>query len=628
MKKILVTIILLLLSLNVYAQNEEGGTESNLSYGFGARALSLGQAFTAVADDPTAVFWNPAGLEHVYQQSVSLFHTTLFEGTLYDFLGYAYPTLRLGTFGFGIARIGTGGVVHTGIDNEILGPEISLDEYHGFFSYAKRLPWDITAGFTVRAVRRAWTGINGEKDTGIGMDFAFLYKPQLFSTSLLQDWTFGLNIKNAFAPQLNEGQAVDIFPLGIRFGVAKKIFLFEGGNQLQVLFDTDYSVHRDIRFHFGTEYKYRDLGALRVGFDGFSPTFGAGMQYNIFQIDYAFGRVSPADYFPSVHQFSLSFNFGLNRNELLSLAAAERKEEEERLIADIREADRQKFIAEHLKNADNYFNQSKYFDAIVEYQQVIGQDSFNKRATVMLDSSESLFQKKRQQEQMLAVENALNTERAEATRAFIEDHFNKGRLYLDKKQFTEALIEFNMARDKAPEEVTILAAIQTTKRRMSEETNRLVQQGRQEFRNGNYAKALGLLADARLLGGDNQVIQNEIETLSKRIKLQEDIQKGIGLFDIGEYDKAVSVFEEALKLNPNSKLARQYYEKSKIETVGKSEPLDAAAEGRYLRGVDKFVKGKYQEAVVIWEKLLEEHPYNKKILKALEGARDRLNRSK
>ncbi len=628
MKKILISVLILMLSSNVYAQNEEGGTESNLSLGFGARALSLGQAFTAAADDPTAVFWNPAGLEHVYQQSVSLFHATLFEGTLYDFLGYAYPTLRLGTFGFGIARIGIGGVPHTGNDNETLGPDISLDEYHGFFSYAKRLPWDITAGFTVRAVRRAWAGINGEKDTGIGMDFGLLYKPQLFSASFLQDWTIGLNIKNAFAPQLNEGQAVDVFPLGVRFGVGKKIYMFEGGSQLQILFDTDYSANRNLRFHFGTEYKFRDLGALRVGFDGFSPTFGAGMQYSIFQIDYAFGRVSPADYFSSVHQFSLSFNFGLNRNQLLSLAAAERKEEEERLIADIREADRQKFIAGHLRNADNYFNESKYFDAIVEYQQVIGQDAFNKRATVMLDSSESLFQNQRKKEQALAVESALNTERTEATRAFIEDHFNKGRLYLDKKQFTEALIEFNMARDKAPQEVTILAAIQTTKRRMSEETNRLVQQGRQEFRNGNYAKALGLLADARLLGGDNQVIQNEIETLSKRIKLQEDIQKGIGLFDIGEYDQAVSVFEDALKLNPDSKLAKQFYEKSKIETIGKSEPLDAAAEGRYLRGVDKFVKGKYQEAVTIWEKLLKEHPYNKKILKALEGARDRLNRSK
>ena len=104
MKRLLIFFVILAATFNLYAQDGQGGTESNLSSGYGARALSLGYAFTSVADDPTAVFWNPAGLEYVYQQSFSLFHSTLFEGTLYDFVGFAYPTLRIGTFGFSVAR--------------------------------------------------------------------------------------------------------------------------------------------------------------------------------------------------------------------------------------------------------------------------------------------------------------------------------------------------------------------------------------------------------------------------------------------------------------------------------------------------------------------------------------------
>ncbi len=585
MKKILLILAISLWVIQAQAQDEQGGTESNLDYGFGARAMSLGHAFTALADDPTAVFWNPAGLEYIYRQSFSLFHSTLFEGTLYDFAGYAYPTLHLGTFGFGIARIGTGDVQHRGIDKVIINT-ISWEEYHGFFSYAKKLPWDITAGLTLRGVRRAWTNLGGEVDMGIGLDFGLLYRPQIFSSVLLRDWSVGLNVRNLFAPQVNEGVAIDEFPLGVRLGFARKLYLFEGGNQLHILFDLDYSQLRDLRFHFGTEYNFRGYGMLRAGFDGSHPTFGAGMQYSIFQIDYAFGMPFEADYFTSMHRFSLSFNFGMNRDQMQVLANAERKAEEERLIANIREADRQKFIAEHLKSANKFFGEGKYLDAIVEYQQVITQDAFNKRATVMLDSSEVLLQRVRDEEQNLAVKNALDTERAEVNRSYIEEHFNKGRFNLEKKQFTEALIEFNMAREKAPQEASILAAIQTTQRRMTEETNRLVQQARQEFRIGNYAKALGLLGDARLLGGDDQAIQVEIETLSQRIKLQEEIQKGMSLFDIGEFEQAASIFEEALKLNPESKLAKQYFEKSKIETVGKTEPLDPAAESRYLQGVD------------------------------------------
>jgi hypothetical protein len=32
------------------------------NFAFGAKAMSMGNAFTAVADDLSAIFWNPAGL--------------------------------------------------------------------------------------------------------------------------------------------------------------------------------------------------------------------------------------------------------------------------------------------------------------------------------------------------------------------------------------------------------------------------------------------------------------------------------------------------------------------------------------------------------------------------------------
>ncbi len=110
-KMVLILLVLILVPVTSYGQDGQGGTESNLSIlGYGARAMGMGKAFTALADDPTAVYWNPAGLEFINQQSLTLFHTTLWEGTNYDFLGYAHPTLNFGTFGFGIARIGVGDI--------------------------------------------------------------------------------------------------------------------------------------------------------------------------------------------------------------------------------------------------------------------------------------------------------------------------------------------------------------------------------------------------------------------------------------------------------------------------------------------------------------------------------------
>ncbi len=627
---ILILIVAAWLAPDLMAQKGQGGTESNLSMGFGARAFSLGRAFTALADDPTAVFWNPAGLEYVYQQSATFFHTTLFEGTNYDFLGYAFPTLNLGTFGMGVARIGVGGIKQRDYLNTDLGT-FSWEEYHGFFSYGKRLPWDLSAGLTVRVVRRAWNGLADQgnlTDTGVGMDMGFMYRPQIFTNILLRDWTFGLNVRNLFAPQVKEGNAIDEFPLSIRLGVLRRIFLKGQQNHLNMLLDFDYSQKRDIKIHFGTEYRFRNLAMLRVGFDGSQPTFGAGLQYSIFQIDYAFTSSPYSSVFSSVHRFSVSLNFGPTRDDLFKIAEARRKEREEKLIAAMREADRQKMIKKHLAKGNEFFKQGQYLDAIVEFQQVLSQDAFNQKAKVMLDSADALLQKRMESERTQAIKEALDKERAESDRKFIQEHFEKGRLYLNKNQFTQALMEFNLALERAPNDETILNAISTTKRRLNEELNRLVAKIRQEFRNGNYSEALRLVAEAQLLGGENPALQREIDTLRQRIKLQETIQRGLSFFEVGEYDLALKVFEEALQLNPDNQLVKQYYEKARIESRSAKEELDPRSEQLFLKGVDMFVKGKYQEAINVWEEILKDHPYNKKVLTAIENARERLKKRK
>jgi hypothetical protein len=37
--------------------------------------------------------------------------------------------------------------------------------------------------------------------------------------------------------------------------------------------------------------------------------------------------------------------------------------------------------------------------------------------------------------------------------------------------------------------------------------------------------------------------------------------------------------------------------------------------------------GRYSEAIEIWQEIIKQHPYNKKVLEAISGAEDRLKRS-
>lgn len=61
---------------------------SDLGMGIGARAIGLGGAFVALADDASAIFWNPAGLTQLKQ------HEIMFMGDMPDELSYSALVLK------------------------------------------------------------------------------------------------------------------------------------------------------------------------------------------------------------------------------------------------------------------------------------------------------------------------------------------------------------------------------------------------------------------------------------------------------------------------------------------------------------------------------------------------------
>jgi hypothetical protein len=58
----------------------------------GAKAGAMGGAFSAVADDPSAVYWNPAGLAWVRQPEIMTTYNQWFQDTFFQDLGGILPT--------------------------------------------------------------------------------------------------------------------------------------------------------------------------------------------------------------------------------------------------------------------------------------------------------------------------------------------------------------------------------------------------------------------------------------------------------------------------------------------------------------------------------------------------------
>lgn len=100
---------LLLVALLVLAPRISGAAESAafLNIGVGARGLGMGGAYTALADDASGLYWNPAGLSNLQKREFAASHAEMFENTRLDFLAYAHPTSH-GTFAAGLTYLSQG----------------------------------------------------------------------------------------------------------------------------------------------------------------------------------------------------------------------------------------------------------------------------------------------------------------------------------------------------------------------------------------------------------------------------------------------------------------------------------------------------------------------------------------
>ena len=122
---------------SVFAQDkgDAGQAGEFLRWGAGGRALAMGRAFTSIANDASAPYWNPAGLFNLRQLTASFMHAKLFGDTKYQYGSVIIPRIsRAPQFGigllFGFGQF-VGGIIAIG--------QFSLGVYFGAGQFATGL---------------------------------------------------------------------------------------------------------------------------------------------------------------------------------------------------------------------------------------------------------------------------------------------------------------------------------------------------------------------------------------------------------------------------------------------------------------------------------------------------------
>lgn len=304
----------------------------------GARAGGMGRAFTGVADDVYATYFNPGGLGLFTGRQVGMMHSdrSIDEYDMYyEYLGGAYNFPDLGTFGLSAIYHDTGEVPITKDDPQPLG-YMSIYSFAIGASYGYPLiPEVLGLGGSVKYV---YEHLADDATAGaVAVDAGILWRTPLpklsvgaavMNLGMDLDYQGGSSDDEEDEPEAEPSPLPRMLKLGLAYEVpfpekvdpddpSKVIKL----NELRFAFDyTKYLVEMEDDFAteigegilgVGAEYWYAGIVGLRVGYyyeeaanlEGTS--FGVSLRYAGFQFDFA--QVPEGELFGMKNRFSLSY---------------------------------------------------------------------------------------------------------------------------------------------------------------------------------------------------------------------------------------------------------------------------------------------------------------------------------
>ncbi|NOZ74753.1 MAG: PorV/PorQ family protein [FCB group bacterium] len=286
-----------------------------LEIGVGARARGVGDAFVSVANDVSALYWNPAGITALEKPEAQFYHSPWIAGIRFNFAGAVIPLNQYGSLGLFYTGVG--------MDDEpvrtIFYPEGTGEYYQASslsfgLTYSRRLTDHFSFGVTVKHIQEQIWHMTA---TSTALDVGTLFR------SRNRGFRLGMSISNFGNKMKLEGrdtqQKVDIdeqkagnndridahldtwawqLPLLMRVGLSKDIQI---GKTQKIVVAVD-AVHPNDNTEYvnaGAEYWLGKMLVIRAGQNNLllkdrqsGWTFGFGLRTNFYgraniALDYA-----------------------------------------------------------------------------------------------------------------------------------------------------------------------------------------------------------------------------------------------------------------------------------------------------------------------------------------------------
>jgi hypothetical protein len=272
MKKQIKYIILLFLITSLFGVDKAGTTAAKfLSIGVGSKATGMGGAFTSIADDATAMYWNPAGLSFNKTKEVYLNHANWIADISFDYFGFTIPVNNKTTLGFNITSVTMDEMEVTRYGNENTGETFKAADYAIGSTYAINLTDRFSVGLNAKYIQQT---IANSHAKGFALDFG-----TLFITP------FGFNLGTSIS---NFGSKLMMTGDDLLIGADVDENINGNNESVTGTLSTDYfDLPLVLRIGVSDEFKISSRGSIVLSMDAISPNDNAnyiniGTEINLF----------------------------------------------------------------------------------------------------------------------------------------------------------------------------------------------------------------------------------------------------------------------------------------------------------------------------------------------------------
>lgn len=301
----------------------------------GPRAAAMGSSFVSVANDATAMYWNPAGISQIDNFNATFSNTKWIADLSFNFAGLVFPLEGIGNVGLNATFLTMGEMERTTIESpDGTGELFDAGSYAFGLSFARNLTDQFAIGFNVKYINERLYHVNAD---GFAVDIGAMFDTGLEGLNLgMSISNYGtkmqlngrdLNFQTDVAPNVSgNNQTIgaelqtDQFELPLMFRVGASIDVLKGyGNSNLILSADAMHPNDDVEYvNVGGEYVFYDILSLRAGYKGLFAenleqgiSLGGGVHYTLMESATFYFDYSYIDYgrFSAVHTFSISFGF-------------------------------------------------------------------------------------------------------------------------------------------------------------------------------------------------------------------------------------------------------------------------------------------------------------------------------